>query len=379
MIGTMKAAILTGQETIEVCEVPIPDIGPEDILFKVHYASICGTDLPAYRDLHYVTKMPVILGHEFTGTVVEVGEKVEGIRPDTRFMGTNFEWCGECEDCRAGNVLACKTVIDRGLGLGRDGVFAEYSVLHKAKLGLSVFPLPECIDDLHGAVCEPMAVGVTAVKNAIHPQDGERVVIYGAGIIGQSFVQAMKAACKCEIAVVDVSDLRLELAKQSGADIVINPAKGRSAFSVLAEHWGYGAFSYHKADTRQSGNATLAIECTANMDCVSEAFEIVTMMGKVCLAAGYGDSDIAQIRPMNMMLKMAQVFPGWGGDFQASIDYMTDGHYRTDHMITHVYTLDQIQEAFHMAMNAQECCKVCIKIDPEAGDYPGENRKLMYM
>ncbi len=358
----MRAVYLEDREKLVLKEVPIPEIGPDDILFRVVCASICGTDIPSYKDLHYLQKLPIILGHEFTGIVEKVGENVKDIPVGMRFMGTNIEWCGECETCRSGNVISCPTIINRQLGAGRDGVFADYGVLHKAKLGLSVFPLPDSVSDFHGALCEPMGVGVTSVNHVLKPVDEDRIVIYGAGIIGQSYIQAIKAYCNCEVVVVDVSDYRLELAGKSGADIMINPSKGKSAFEILAECWGYGSFFYHPEETRTCGNATLAIDCSGNMSCVSEAMEIVGLGGRVCLAAGYGDMDIASIRPMNLMLKGVQVIAGWGGDFQASIDYAASGIYKMDHLISHVYRLEQLEEAFRTAMNPQISCKVCIKM-----------------
>lgn len=370
MDGTMRAIVLEDREKLVLRELPIPQIGPDDILFRVLYASICGTDLPSYRDLHYLQKMPVVLGHEFTGVVVETGSHIKDIPVGLRFMGTNFEWCGTCEACLRSDVTACPTVINRQLGAGRNGVFAEYAVLHKARLGLSVFPLPDCINDLEGTLCEPMGVGVTSVNGVLHPTDSDRIVVYGAGIIGQSYIQAIKAVCNCEVAAVDISDLRLDLARQSGADLVINPSKGITAYDYLTEHWGYGSFAYHPESCRASGNATIAIDCTSNMGCVSEATEIVGMNGRVCLAAGYGDEQVAKIRPMNLMLKGVQVFPGWGGNFQGSIDYIASGKYSVGHLITHIYPLEDLELAFHAALDPQRSCKVCIKVAKDEPDFP---------
>ena len=197
MDGAMRAMVLEDREKLVLRELPIPRIGPDDILFRVLYASICGTDLPSYRDLHYLQKMPVVLGHEFTGVVVETGSRVKDIPVGLRFMGTNFEWCGICEACLCGDVIACPTVINRQLGAGRDGIFAEYAVLHKARLGLSVFPLPDCINDLEGTLCEPMGVGVTSVNGVLHPTDSDRIVVYGAGIINIPYRHGQCLIVRC--------------------------------------------------------------------------------------------------------------------------------------------------------------------------------------
>ncbi len=374
MQGMMKAMVLEDRQKLVYKEVPIPEIGPRDVLFKVSYAAVCGADLPIYNELHYLTKLPIIIGHEFTGYVVEVGSEVKDIPVGMRFMGTSIEGCGECEVCRnGGKDWECPYSTRYGLGFGRDGVFAEYSVIHHAALGISVIPLPDSINDLQGAICEPMCVGIGNVETFIHPKKtGERIVIYGAGIIGQSFVQAFRSVCdEAEIAIVDVSDFRLNLAKQSGADIIINPAKeGRSAYDILAERWGYGEYPRHLRETKPCGNATIAVECTSNMGCFAEATEIVTGYGKVCFAAGYGDEQRATIRPDTMMQKAIQVIPGLMGNFRQSVANIADGTFKVDHMVTHVYPLERLDEAIHKSMDAQHSCKVAIKVDPTAPDYP---------
>lgn len=373
MEGFMKAMVLEGPGKLVYKEVPIPKIGPRDVLFKISYASVCGGDLPAYRDLHYLQHTPIIIGHEFTGYVVEVGDQVKDIPVGMRFMGTSIEGCGECEVCKnGGKDWECPYSTKFGLGFGRDGVFAEYSVIHHAQLGVSVHPLPDNINDLVGSTCEPMCVGIGNVDSLIKPKPrGERIVIFGAGIIGQSFIQAFKAECEqCEVAVVDMSDFRLSLAKQSGADYIINPSDGKSAYEVLAGIWGYGEYAYHSRETKPCGNATIAVECTSNMGCVAEAMDIVTSGGKVCYAAGYGDDDKALIRPVNMMMKGVQVIPGLMGNFAKSVQYMSEGKFRTEHLITHVYPLEQLDEAIHKSMDAKHSCKVCIKVDPTFPDYP---------
>ena len=137
-------------------------------------------------------------------------------------------------------------------------------------------------------------MGIGNLDFVVHPnKEGERVVVFGAGMIGQSFIQAFKAECNCEVAAVDMSDFRLELAKQSGADYIINPSRGKSAYETMAEIWGYGEYPYHAQANNPCGNATIAVECTGNVHCVNEALDIVTGSGKVCLAGSFGDDDIA--------------------------------------------------------------------------------------
>ena len=176
MEGTMRAWFVTEPGKMEMREVPIPKIGPKDILFKVSYAAVCGSDLHAFDYGMAIQHYPIILGHEFTGYVVEAGSEVKDIPVGMRFMGTNIQWCGQCDACKAGDVFNCPDVTRNGLGFGVDGVFAEYCVLHNAMRNVSVYPLPDNINDMEGATCEPMCVGA-GMADPLDVHDGDHVVI----------------------------------------------------------------------------------------------------------------------------------------------------------------------------------------------------------
>lgn len=368
MEGTMRAMVVTEPGKMELRQVPIPKIGPKDILFKITYASVCGGDLPAFYEGRYIQHYPITIGHEFTGYVVEAGEEVKDIPVGMRFMGTNIQWCGECEACKAGRFFECEDVVKKGLGFGVDGVFAEYGVLHNAMLNVSVYPLPDSINDLEGATCEPMCVGA-GVADTLGIKDGDKVVIYGTGIIGQSLIQTIKAQWDCEVAVVNRSTFRLDLAKESGADIVISPTKDKPAIETLRELWGTSTYAYHYENSK-SGNADVVVECTGNPDIVAECFRVVRNGGTVSLVAGYSDDYTAPIAPADLFFKSIHYVPGLNGNFAKSVQYMAEGKFKTTHLITHVYPLEQLEEAFKMAKNTKESCKVCIKVDPNAPDFP---------
>lgn len=370
MDGTMKAMVVTEPGKMELREVPIPKIGPKDILFKISYASVCGGDLPAFYEGRYVQHYPITIGHEFTGYVVEVGDEVEDIPVGMRFMGTNLEWCGECEACKSGNVFACEDITKKGLGFGRDGVFAEYSVLHNAKLNVSVYPLPDTINDLCGATCEPMCVGA-GVADTLNIKDGDHIAVYGCGIIGQSLIQAIKAQWpNTEIAAINRSTFRLELAKESGADYLISN-KDRPAIDQLREIWGSSNYAYHYGEGHTDAvNCDVALEVTGNPDIVAECFHVVKNYGTVSLVAGYSDDYKAPIRPADLFFKAINYVPGLNGNFGKSVQLMAEGKFNTTHLITHVYPLEKLEEAFEMARHTKQSCKVCIKVDPEAPDYP---------
>ena len=371
MEGTMRAMVVTEPGKMELQELPIPKIGPRDILFKISYAAVCGGDLPAFYEGRYIQHYPITIGHEFTGYVVEVGEEVKDIPVGMRFMGTNLEWCGDSEACKSGNVFACEDITKKGLGFGRDGVFAEYSVIHNAMLGVSVIPLPDNINDLIGSTCEPMCVGA-GVADTLNVKDGDHIVIYGAGIIGQSLIQAIKAQWpNTEIAVVNRSTFRLDLAKISGADYVISPTPDKPAIDTLREIWGPANYTYHYGEgNTEAVDVDIALECTGNPDIVAECFHVVKNYGTVSLVAGYADGYRAPIAPADLFFKAINYVPGLNGNFGKSVQLTAEGKFKMEHLITHVFPLEQLNEAFAMSKNTKASCKVCVKVDPTAPDFP---------
>lgn len=371
MKGIMKAWFLTEPGKMELRRVPIPQIGPRDILFRVSYASICGGDLTAVKRGTYIRHYPITGGHEFTGHVVEAGREVQDIPVGLRFMGINFQYCGRCSACRAGARIACEAIARSWFGFGVNGVFAEYGVLHNAIRNVSVFPLSDRINDLEGTTCEPMSIGV-AIANALQLNGGENVVIYGAGIIGQSVLQTIKARWPdCRVAVVNRSRLRLDLARESGADYLITPSADRPASDVLRELWGTSSyFSHYGPEHSEAVNADVAMDCSGSPDTVAECFRVVKNCGTVCLAAGYSDACRASIAPADLFLKNIRFVAGVGGDYSRTIQYMDSGQLRPTHLITHVFPLEQLPEALAASAQTRSCCKVCIKVDSTAPDYP---------
>lgn len=351
----MKQWSLIQPRRVKLREVPIPAVGPEDILFKVSCAGISGSDIAVYNRGSCAQSWPAVPGHEFCGRVVETGSRVRDIPVGMRFTGAELEWCGECELCRSGRYLLCSRLSRRGPDFGPDGMLAEYAVLHNAILNVSVFPLPDSVSDTQAVLCSPISAAVDSCRS-IDPSDGDRIVIYGAGALGQAFIQAVRAAApRAKILAADISDLRLRLALESGADNVVNPAKECTALEKAWKLWGSGV----------GADATAAIECTGSPTCVSEAFQIVGQNGKVCLAAGYDDDLVCLIHPNDIARKGLRLISGHTADFRAAVDGMSGGKFRTEHLITHVYPLEQYEEALQTAMDARRSGRVCVADAPD--------------
>ena len=190
---------------------PIPEVGPGDVLIRVRYTSICGTDLHIRNwDAWAAATIPVpmIVGHEFTGVIERLGDSVQGLRVGLRVSGEGHITCGHCRNCRGGRRNFCRNHL--GLGVTRPGAFAEYVVLPAD----NVFPVPDHIDDATAAILDPLG-------NATHTAlafdvIGEDVIITGAGPIGLMAAAIVRHIGARHIAVTDVNPHRLAMIPSFG-------------------------------------------------------------------------------------------------------------------------------------------------------------------
>jgi len=217
----MRAAVLTEVENIDIREVEDPRPGPGEVLVRVRLGGICGSDHTLYRG-RFGVPLPVIPGHEAVGTIEETGEGVAQLEVGQRVtIQPNFS-CGTCRQCAAGHGNLCPS--KTRLGVDTNGVFAEL-VKVPARY---VWPVPDEIPDEVAVFTEPLAVGVHAMKIAA-PERGDRVLIFGAGIMGL-LVQQLAALQGAEVTACDLVQERLSLAGQLGARNVVGPDEAGELF-----------------------------------------------------------------------------------------------------------------------------------------------------
>ena len=206
----MKAAVLYGPGDIRLEQVNVPSIRDNEILVKVKAAGICGTDLHTYKTGALAPlQKPSILGHEFSGEIVETGSKVKGFKAGDTILGTGYRFCGKCRWCQQGRMDKCA---DFGLpGWGMDGAFAEYVVVPNPLDGITTFKKPDPMSFAEAATVEPVSVACFTVDQAnLQPKD--TVVVMGAGIIGQGIAQIAKARGSARVIVCEPSARRLAAA-----------------------------------------------------------------------------------------------------------------------------------------------------------------------
>ena len=220
----MKALVKSKAEKgIWMEDVPVPAVGINDVLIKIKKTSICGTDLHIYKWDDWARKtinVPMTIGHEYVGVVVEKGAGVQNVKIGDRVTGEGHIACGHCRNCRRGKLHVCENTV--GIGVNRDGAFAEYLSLPAA----NVVHLDNRIPDEIASIMDPFGNATHTVLS--FPLIGEDVLITGAGLIGTMATGICRFAGARHIVVSDFSDYRLAIARKMGATVTVNPSKGET-------------------------------------------------------------------------------------------------------------------------------------------------------
>ena len=216
----MKAlSKLKAEPGIWMTDAPKPEVGHNDLLIKIRKTAICGTDVHIYKWDEWASKTiptPMVVGHEYVGEVVDMGQEVRGFAVGDRVSGEGHITCGHCRNCRAGRVHLCRNTT--GVGVNREGAFAEYLVIP----AFNAFKIPDNISDELASIFDPFG-------NAVHTAlsfdlVGEDVLITGAGPIGIMAAAVAKHVGARHVVITDVNEYRLELARKMGASRAVNVA-----------------------------------------------------------------------------------------------------------------------------------------------------------
>lgn len=238
---TMKAVVKYDNVAgaTEVREVPVPSIGPEDVLVETAYIGICGSDPHMHHNkVSYKVNVPLILGHEFAGVIAEVGANVRGWKSGDRVTSeTHADYCGKCVLCRTNNYHVCRE--RKGYGFQIDGAFAKYvrvpsRILHR---------VPDNVSLKEAALTEPLCVAYSSLVKHSPLKPGDLIVIIGPGPIGLLCTKIASILGASDIVVVgtDGDDGRMEIAKKMGATMTINSSRQDPVPIIMGMRDGYGA------------------------------------------------------------------------------------------------------------------------------------------
>ncbi|MGA2159588.1 MAG: zinc-binding dehydrogenase [Dehalococcoidia bacterium] len=382
----MKAAVFYGAKDFRIENVEDPKIETEDILIKVRAAGICGSDLHAYKEGLF-SRRGFVMGHEVAGEVVEAGAKVKGIKVGDRVSPMMYglydtsaacgkcfwctrgqpQWCssaghkacGECGPCKTGEWWLCESNQRHMLmGYSKNGGYAEYAYVPYAKLGYNVFKIPGNLSYEEASFLDPVT-GAYKWVNQGEPRSWETGVVTGLGTIGLTVMQVLKLYVS-KVIVSDVSEKRLKLAKELGADVVINAAKEDPLKKVM-ELTGTG----RSVSGKGGGCADIVMECSGVPFVMQQAVEMVRTGGRIVLV-GLFEHDVAlnMNHIIHKQLSLISSFsPGKqpaNVDIREALELMAEGKVKVKPMISHEFPLDQTMEAFEIQTKADQSVKVII-------------------
>jgi len=383
----MKAAVFYGARNFKVENLEVPKIEETDILIKVKACGICGSDLHAFKEGIF-SRPGFVMGHELAGEVVEVGKKVKGIKVGERVVPLQFgvelakracgkcfwclraqpQWCpslahkpcGECDYCKSGKFWMCDKMQRHMLiGYSRNGGYAEFAMVPDAVVDRNVFKIPANISYEEASFFDPLSGAYKWVMLA-DPKPFETGVVTGLGTIGLTVMQVLKQYVS-KVIVSDVSEKRLKLAQELGADVVINAAKTNPLEKVI-ELTGTGRSFSGKG----GGCADIVEECSGAVIALQQAIEMVRTGGRV-VAVGLFEQDV----PINVnhiihkqIHLISSFLPGRGEpskELKEAIKLLADGKVKVKPLISHEFPVDQINEAFDIQTRADESVKVIVK------------------
>jgi (R,R)-butanediol dehydrogenase / meso-butanediol dehydrogenase / diacetyl reductase len=341
----MRAGVFRGVRQVPIEDVPDPSPGPRDIVLEVKACGICGSDLHTYAQ-GMLAEEGQVMGHEFSGAVVEVGPEVEGIAVGDRVTGLPIQPCGDCRQCLEGRAHLCETWTRRSVGYGIPGAFAERLWIPQAVLGGNVHKLPDELAFEDAALVEPLAVGVHAVGQA-DPGPGDVALVLGLGTIGLQVAQVLLARGVEQVIGADLSPMRRSVARELGVTAVAGGDLG----AAVPEAAGFRPID-------------VVFEATGAAQLVQGAFEIVRPAGTVVLIALY--EERAELDPTIIVQKEITVRGSaiyTPDEFHEAIELLASGRAKGQPLITHRWPLEALGEAFEAQLEKNSAIKVMITSD----------------
>ncbi|MFQ6088928.1 MAG: zinc-binding dehydrogenase [Candidatus Methanofastidiosia archaeon] len=325
----MKVALfLEKGKPLKLTEVKTPKPLKREVLVKVSACGLCRTDLHYLHGVPTFKKPPIILGHEISGVVSELGEGVSGFKKGDKVLIPPVFGCGDCFFCRTGRSTLCS----KGIMVGNhiDGGFAEYISVPKREL----FLLPEKVPLREGCIiADALSTPYHAVKNRGKVKLGDSVVVFGCGGVGLGVVQ-MASIAGGKVIAVDIEALKLEQAEKFGAFKTIN-AREEDVLKVIKK------LTY--------GGADIVFEVIGNPKTIEQAFNAVRRGGRV-VVVGYTHQNVA-LNAGRLMFREIEVLGSLGcgeGDFPRLLELVSSGRVKVKEMVTHRFSLDEINKGFEL-------------------------------
>ena len=338
----MKAAIWQGGTNFRIEDIPKPQVKNNEVLVRVKSVGICGSELHAYEGVSERRKPPLVMGHEFSGEVIEIGKDVQNLQSSDRIVVDPITHCGVCEQCLRGQGNVCHNV--SLIGLHTSGAFAEYVPAP----AINCYKLPNDVSFEEGSMVEPLSVAIRAI-NRSPVIVGDTVAIIGAGIIGLMALQAAKTAGAGRIFVTDTLDYRLNLAKKLGANFTVNAKVDDPVESIKKATDGRGVDTVLEA---------VGLEIT-----VQQAIKMANIGGKVTIIGMLAKTMTVDI--LSTVVKELSVKGSYAytpDDFRRAYNFIKDRKVDVKPLITNILPLDEVRKGFELLHEKKEgVLKVLLK------------------
>jgi L-iditol 2-dehydrogenase len=337
----MRVAMYYNNRDVRLEELPVPKIGAGELLLRTRASGICGSDL---MEWYRIKKAPLVLGHEITAEIVEVGDGVKNFRVGDRVFSSHHVPCGKCRYCLAGHQSVCDLLRTTHFD---PGGFAEYIRVPRINVELGTLRIPDSMTFDEGSFIEPLACVVRAQRFA-RMTAGQTVLVIGSGISGLLHIQLARARGAEHIIATDISEFRLNAAKQLGADATIHGSEDVPAKLLELND---GRF------------ADLVIVCTGALVAVQQATKSIDRGGTLLFfaptAAGV-DVPIPLFDFWRDEINVVTSYAGSGEDLKESLEMIRDHKVRVADMVTHRLPLAETGMGFQLTASGQDSIKVII-------------------
>jgi L-iditol 2-dehydrogenase len=326
----MKALVIRGDKDLDCEMIEIPVCQEDEVLIKVQACGICGSDVPRALDggVHYY---PIVLGHEFSGDIVKIGNAVDNAKIGDRVTAAPLLPCSKCSYCQMGHPAMCESY--GFVGSRQYGAMAEYVAIKAA----NVIKLPDEVDYISGAMIEPITVALHGIDR-ISFKAGAAIAVFGAGTIGLLTLQCLKALGAGLVYVIDIVPEKLEMAKQLGADVVVNAMEHEPVNFI-----------------KDRGAPQVVFETAGSSVTQRQSLEVVARLGKVVFI-GTATQDLAlspdtfekilrgELEVTGSWMSYSAPYPGY--EWATAAQYLKEGKIKTEKLVTHVFKLENGLQAF---------------------------------
>lgn len=323
----MRQIVMTKPGQLALTDVPLPAPGPGEVLLRIRRIGVCGSDIHVWHGKHPFTPYPVVQGHEYSATVEAVGPGVTRVKPGAKATARPQVVCGTCDPCRRGDYHICNQL--KVQGFQAPGCAQDLFVVPEAR----IIPLPDSLTYEQGALVEPVSVAAHSTGRA-GDLTGLNVAVLGAGTIGNLVAQAARCRGAKNVLITDLSEFRLEKARQCGIANTCNVGKEKLADAVRR--------------TFGPGGYDVAFEAVGAESALDDAVQTIRKGGRIVVLGVFGEKprvDMSIVGDRELSLIGTLMYKH--EDYEQAVQWIATGAVKTEPLITRHFPFEQYADAYH--------------------------------